>query len=45
MGGEVGLDIRTWRDLIADTSEQSLDAEAKYLLDFTRAMLTKYNMD
>ncbi len=44
MGGEVGLDIRTWRDLVADTSEAAIDAEAKYLLDFEKAMLTKYNM-
>ena len=44
MGGEVGLDIRTWRDLVPDTSEAALDEEAKYLLNFTKGMLTKYNM-
>ena len=44
MGGEVGLDIRTWRDLVSDTSEKALDEEAKYLLGFTKSMLKKYNM-
>ena len=44
MGGEVGLDIRTWRDQVEDTSEAALDKEAKYLLDFTKSMLKKYNM-
>ncbi len=36
MGGEVGRDIKVWRDLVADASEAALDAEAKYLLDFER---------
>ncbi len=42
MGGEVGRDIKVWRNLIDDTSEAAIDAEAKYLLDFTKNMLSKY---
>ena len=44
MGGEVGRDIHVFRDLVPDTSEAAIDAEAKYILDFERAMLTKYGM-
>ena len=36
MGGEVGRDIKVWRDLIADSSEAALDAEAAYLLAFEK---------
>ena len=43
-GGEVGRDIHVYRDLIENPSEAAIDAEAKYLLDFERAMLKKYNM-
>ena len=43
-GGEVGRDIHVFRDLVPDTSEAAIDAEAKYILDFERAMLTKYGM-
>ncbi len=43
-GGEVGRDIHVFRDLIDDTSEERIDAEAAYLLNFEREMLKKYNM-
>ena len=43
-GGEVGRDIHVYRDLIENPCEASIDAEAKYLLDFERGMLTKYGM-
>ena len=43
-GGEVGRDIHVYRDLIENPSEAAIDAEAKYLIDFERAMLKKYNM-
>ena len=43
-GGEVGRDIHVYRDLIESTSEAAIDAEAKYLIDFEKAMLKKYNM-
>lgn len=43
-GGEVGRDIKVFRDLIADPTEAKIDAEAKYILDFEKAMLTKYGM-
>lgn len=43
-GGEVGKDIHVFRDLIADTSEAAIDAEAAYLLDFERKMLREHNM-
>ena len=43
-GGEVGRDIHVYRDLIGDTSEAGIDAEAAYLLEFERSMLKKYGM-
>lgn len=43
-GGEVGRDIKVFRDLLADPTEAKIDAEAKHILDFERAMLTKYGM-
>ncbi len=43
-GGEVGRDIKVFRDLIAEPTEAKIDAEAKYILDFEKAMLTKYGM-
>lgn len=43
MGGEVGLDIKVWRNL-EDGTEAHLDSEAAYLLQFTQGMLKKYNM-
>ncbi len=39
MGGEVGRDIKVWRNLLEDTTEAALDAEAKYLLEFTKSKL------
>jgi len=36
MGGEVGRDIKVWRDLLPDHSEAALDAEAVRLLAFER---------
>lgn len=39
MGGEVGRDIRVWRDLNANADEQAMDAEAKFALDFIRNKL------
>ena len=39
MGGEVGKDIYVWRNLMSDVSEEALDKEAKYLLDFTKEMM------
>ena len=35
MGGEVGRDIKVWRDLVDDPSEKGIDAEAAFLLNFT----------
>ena len=39
MGGEVGRDIYVWRNLMSDVSEQALDKEAKYILDFAKEMM------
>lgn len=41
-GGEVGRDIYVWRDLEQDISDDALYAEAKYLLEYEKAMLKKY---
>ena len=38
-GGGVGRDIKIWRDLVADTSEAALDADAKKAVEFQRFML------
>ena len=43
-GGEVGRDIHVYRDLIENLSEEAIDKEAKYLLDFERSMLEKYKI-
>lgn len=43
-GGEVGRDIHVYRDLIDNPCEETIDAEAKYLLEFEKDMLRKYNM-
>lgn len=43
-GGEVGRDIHVYRDLIANPSEEKIDAEAKYLLNFEKEMIEKYNL-
>lgn len=42
MGGEVGRDIKVYRDLLPDTGEKELDRYAADLLAFERAMLEKY---
>ncbi len=44
-GGEVGRDVHVYRDLIKNPSEEAIDAEAKYLLDFEKSMLKKYHME
>lgn len=44
-GGEVGRDIKVYRDLLENPTEERIDAEAKYILEFEKAMLTKYNMN
>ena len=43
-GGEVGRDIHVYRDLIENPCEATIDAEAKYLLNFEREMLKKHGM-
>ncbi len=44
MGNEVGYDIRVWRNILEDPTEEKLDSEAKFLLDFTTGMMKKYGM-
>lgn len=44
-GGEVGRDIHVYRDLIEHPCEASIDAEARYLLQFEKGMLNKYGMN
>jgi D-psicose/D-tagatose/L-ribulose 3-epimerase len=39
MGGEVGRDIKVWRDLGNGADEVVLDAEAKAALEFIRSKL------
>lgn len=43
MGGEVGRDIKVWRNL-EQASEEFLDEEAAYLLQYEKNMLKKYGM-
>lgn len=38
-GGEVGRAIYLWRDLISDKSEEALDTEAKYMLEYVKGYL------
>ncbi|QHQ62018.1 TIM barrel protein [Anaerocolumna sedimenticola] len=38
-GGQVGQDIKIWREIIEDTTESSLDKDAKAALEFQRYML------
>lgn len=38
-GGQVGQDIKVWREIVADTSEIALDKDAKAALEFQRYML------
>ena len=42
MGDEVGYDIRVWRPILENPTEESLDAAARELLDFTRVQCQKY---
>lgn len=42
MGNEVGYDIRVWRPILENPTEERLDDAAAELLRFTRAMLAKY---
>jgi len=44
MGGEVGRDIHVFRDLVENPTEERIDAEAAYLIDFEKKMLQKYGM-
>ena len=39
MGGQVGSDIKIWRDISRGASEEQLDADAKQALEFQRYML------
>jgi len=39
MGGEVGRDIKVWRNLSDDETEEKLDADAKAALEFIRSKL------
>ena len=41
-GGKVGRDICVWRNLIDEVSEEAIDREAKYLLNFEQNMIWKY---
>lgn len=41
-GGEVGRDIKVFRNLIDSPCEEEIDREAAYLLDFERKMIGKY---
>ena len=42
MGGEVGRDIKVWRDLVEDPSEELLDEEARFLLNFEKDMIREH---
>ena len=44
MGDEVGYDIRVWRPILENPTEERLDNEAKFLLDFTKNMMQKYKL-
>ena len=43
-GGEVGRDIKVFRDLIDNPSEERIDKEAEYILNFELKMLEKYGL-
>lgn len=38
-GGQIGKDIKVWRNIVEKTDEKSLDRDAKRALDFQRYML------
>ena len=40
-GGEVGADIRVWRDLFDDTSEEKLDRDAAWSVQYLRGVFEK----
>jgi len=40
-GGEVGSDIKIWREIVSDTSDEALDRDAKGALDFLRHTFAK----
>lgn len=42
MGGEVARDIKVWRDLVEAPSEEVLDEEARFLLNFEKDMIRKH---
>ncbi len=42
LGGEVGRDIKVWRNLVDDPTEEGIDKEAAYLLQFEKDMIAKY---
>ena len=42
-GGEVGRDIHVFRDLVENPTEERIDAEAAYLLNFEKEMVKKYS--
>lgn len=42
MGGEVGSNIKVWRNLIEDPTEVKVDEEARFLLNFEKGMIKKY---
>lgn len=41
-GGEVGRDIKVFRNLVDNPTEEGIDREAAYLLNFEREMIKKY---
>ncbi len=45
MGDEVGYDIRVWRPIMENPTEDKLDKGASELLNFTKNMLNKYGMN
>ena len=44
MGDEVGYDIRVWRPILENPTKERLDQEARFLLEFTKGMMKKYEM-
>lgn len=45
MGDEVGYDIRVWRSILENPTEERLDAAARELLDFTRGKLIEFSIN
>lgn len=43
-GGEVGRDIFVWTELVDNPTEESLDKEAKFMLDFEKKMMQKWGL-